>query len=254
MGRKCPILNIEYKNERGLHMADRIQKLISACGAASRRKAEKMITQGRVRLNGNTAHLGDTADLSEDVIEIDGKRLKKPDAPMTLLLNKPRGYVTTASDEKGRKTVMELLHPEAPRLYPVGRLDMFSEGLLLLTNDGALAQRLTHPSKEVEKEYHLWVSDWHDGADELLRRPIVLDGRKISPPKVKLLSVNGKIAMLSVTIHEGRNRQVRRMCEQAQLTVTRLKRVREGELRLNDLPTGAARALTQAELDALQGI
>ncbi len=235
-------------------MADRLQKLISASGFASRRKAEELITQGRVRLNGNTAKLGDTADLAEDVIEIDGIRLKKPDAPTTLLLNKPRGFVTTAADEKGRKTVMELLPEGTPRVYPVGRLDMFSEGLLLLTNDGELAQKLTHPSHEIEKEYHVWVSSYYDGAEEKLRRPIVLDGKKILPPKVRLLSANGETAMLSVTIREGRNRQVRRMCEQANLTVTRLKRVREGDLRLGDLPTGQTRPLTEEELDYLKNL
>lgn len=233
-------------------MADRLQKLISASGFASRRKAEKLITQGRVRLNGNTAKLGDTADLAEDVIEIDGIRLKKPDAPTTLLLNKPRGYVTTAADEKGRRTVMELLPEGTPRVYPVGRLDMFSEGLLLLTNDGALSQKLTHPSHEIEKEYHVWVSSYYDGAEEQLRRPIILDGKKILPPKVRLLSADGKIAMLSVTIREGRNRQVRRMCEQASLTVTRLKRVREGELALGELPAGQTRPLTEEELTYLK--
>ncbi len=235
-------------------MADRLQKLISACGFASRRKAEELITQGRVRLNGNTARLGDTADLSEDVIEIDGVRLKKTDAKLTLMLHKPRGFVTTASDEKGRRTVMDLLPDGTPRLYPVGRLDMFSEGLLLLTNDGDLAQKLTHPRGEIEKEYHVWVSSWHDGADALLRRPIVLDGKKILPPQIRLLSSEGEIAMLSVTICEGRNRQVRRMCEQANLTVTRLKRVREGTLCLGDLPTGQTRPLTEEELTYLKNL
>lgn len=235
-------------------MAERLQKLISACGVASRRKAEELITQGRVRLNGNTARLGDTADLSEDVIEIDGTRLKKPDAGITMMLNKPRGFVTTASDEKGRRTVMDLLPEGTPRVYPVGRLDMFSEGLLLLTNDGELAQKLTHPRGEIEKEYHLWVNNWHDGADDLLRRPIMLDGKKIRPPQVRLLSVNGQTAMLSVTICEGRNRQVRRMCEHANLTVTRLKRVREGTLRLSDLPTGQTRLLTAEETEYLKNL
>lgn len=235
-------------------MADRLQKLISAAGFASRRKAEELISQGRVRVNGNTAHLGDTADLKEDVIEIDGVRLKKPDAPLTLLLNKPRGCVTTAADEQGRKTVLDLLPEGTPRLYPVGRLDMFSEGLLLLTNDGELAQKLTHPRHEIEKEYFVWVSSFYDGADANLSKPIILDGKKISPPQVKLLSREGKIALLSVTIHEGRNRQVRRMCEQASLTVTRLKRVREGNLSLGELPTGQIRPLTDEELQYLKNL
>ena len=235
-------------------MPERLQKFISACGAASRRKAEELIAQGRVRLNGNTAALGDTVDSAQDVVEIDGIPLKQPKQRLTLMLNKPRGYVTTAADEKGRKTVLDLLPEGTPRLYPVGRLDMFSEGLLLLTNDGALAQRLTHPGGEIEKEYHLWVSHWYEGADELLRRPIILDGRKIVPPKVCVLSVRGETAMLSVTIREGRNRQIRRMCEQSELTVTRLRRVREGNLTLGALPVGKTRPLTETELQALNEI
>ena len=235
-------------------MPERLQKFISACGAASRRQAEELIRQGRVRLNGNTAVLGDTVDPAQDVVEIDGVPLKQQKERLTLMLNKPRGYVTTAADEKGRKTVLELLPEGTPRLYPIGRLDMFSEGLLLLTNDGDLAQRLTHPSGEIEKEYHLWVSHWHEGADVLLRRRIVLDGKKILPPGVKLLSVCGETAMLSVTILEGRNRQVRRMCEQAELTVTRLKRIREGFLSLGRLPVGKTRHLTEAELQYLENL
>lgn len=235
-------------------MPERLQKFISACGAASRRQAEDLIRQGRVRLNGNIAVLGDTVTPETDTVEVDGVFLKLPDGHLTLMLNKPRGYVTTAADEKGRKTVLELLPEGTPRLYPVGRLDMFSEGLLLLTNDGDLAQRLTHPSGEIEKEYHLWVSHWHEGADALLRRRIVLDGKRILPPEVKLLSVRGETAMLSVTIREGRNRQVRRMCEQAELTVTRLRRVREGRLSLGALPVGGTRPLTDEELQYLKKI
>lgn len=235
-------------------MAERIQKLISACGVTSRRKAEELILQGRVRVNGATAVLGDVADLSKDIVDIDGVQLKEPDNQITVMLNKPRGFVTTVSDEKGRRTVMDLLPANSPRLYPIGRLDMYSEGLLLLTNDGELAQKMTHPAQEIEKEYHLWVNNWHEDAQGLLCRQIVVDGRKISPPKVRLLSCEGSTAMLSVTIHEGRNRQVRRMCEQAALTVTRLKRVREGALLLGALPTGQTRLLTQEEqryLDSL---
>lgn len=235
-------------------MADRLQKLISSCGVASRRKAEELILQGKVRLNGNTAKLGDTADLSEDVIEVDGVPLKRQQVRVMLMLNKPRGFVTTLSDEKNRRTVTDLLPEGSPRLYPVGRLDMFSEGLLLLTNDGALAQKLMHPRSEIEKEYHLWVSNWYDGADVLLRRRIELDGRKISAPNVRILSASGGTAMLSVIIHEGRNRQVRRMCEQANLTVTRLKRVREGMLMLGELPTGHTRVLTEEEVQYLKNL
>ena len=169
-------------------MKERLQKLIAASGLCSRRAAEEWIVRGKVTVNGDLARLGDTADPETDVILVDGRPL--PAAPAearTILLYKPRGYVTTLSDERGRPTVADLLPPELPRLYPVGRLDRFSEGLLLMTNDGALAQRLTHPAGEVRKTYRLWVSGWREDALVLLRRPIVLDGRPIAPPQVRLL-------------------------------------------------------------------
>ena len=169
-------------------MNERLQKLIAAAGLCSRRTAEEWIVQGKVTVNGGLARLGDTADPEADRILVDGRPL--PAAPRkttTVLLYKPRGVVTTLQDEQGRPTVAELLPPELGRLYPVGRLDQFSEGLLLMTNDGDLANRLTHPKGEVNKTYRLWVSGWHDGALEQLRRPITLDGYRIKPPTVRLL-------------------------------------------------------------------
>ncbi len=228
-------------------MEERLQKILSAAGIASRRKAEEMIQAGRVRVNGNTAKLGDTADRREDVIEVDGKVLRKEPEKRYLMLNKPRGYVTTLSDEQGRKTVAELVADCGTRVYPVGRLDLNSEGLLLLTNDGEFANRLMHPRHEVTKTYLVYVTDYRPGAEDLLRRPIELDGRPIREPKVRLLQAKDRVASFEVTIHEGRNRQVRRMCEAAGLRVTRLRRVAEGKLQLGNLALGKWRELTEEE-------
>ncbi len=234
-------------------MKERLQKLISAAGLCSRRTAETWIQEGKVTVNGALAHLGDGADPDRDEILVQGRPL--PAAPAkttTVLLYKPRGWVTTLSDERGRPTVAGLLPPELPRLYPVGRLDQFSEGLLLMTNDGDLANRLTHPRGEVKKTYRLWVSGWHEGALEKLRRPIELDGRKIQTPTVRLLWQRDGISELEITIHEGRNRQIRRMAEAAGLKTTRLQRVQEGSLTLGDLKPGQWRELTEAELQQLK--
>ena len=153
-------------------MEERLQKILSRHGVASRRKAEELIAARRVRVNGNTAQLGDTADEQTDVIEVDGVRLKRA-APehLYMMLNKPRGYVTTLSDEKGRRTVADLVADLPERVYPVGRLDLNSEGLLLLTNDGELANRLMHPKREIEKVYLLWVSHYAPGAERSLAEP-----------------------------------------------------------------------------------
>ena len=234
-------------------MRERIQKLISAAGLCSRRAAEEWIAEGKVTVNGGLARLGDTADSALDEILVDGKPLPTPPAKSTtVLLYKPRGYVTTLSDERGRRTVAELLPPELGRLYPVGRLDQFSEGLLLMTNDGALANRLAHPAGEVRKTYRLWVSGWRGEALALLRRPIVLDGRNIQAPTVRLTWQRDEIALLEITIHEGRNRQIRRMAEAAGLKTTRLQRIAEGPISLGDLKPGQWRELSEAELQQLR--
>ncbi len=232
-------------------MTERLQKILARRCACSRRAAETMIADGRVTCNGVPAALGDCADGDIDVIAVDGKPIPSVEPYVYIMLNKPRGYVTTLSDEKGRKTVAELVRGCGTRVYPVGRLDMDSEGLLLLTNDGAFANQLTHPRHEVKKTYHVWVEGFHGGALALLSRRITLDGYTIRRPEVRLLRQEGERTVLSVTIHEGRNRQVRRMCAMAGLTVRRLKRVREGTLTLGDLPLGSFRYLTEAEIRSL---
>ena len=232
-------------------MKERLQKILSARGIASRRKAEEMIQAGQVSVNGITAVIGDTADPETDEILIQGKPLPKQEQYIYILLNKPRGYVTTLSDEKGRPNAAQLVADCGTRVYPVGRLDMDSEGLLLFTNDGAFANSLMHPKQEVKKTYEVWVNGYHPGAEIQLGRPIILDGYTIRPPKVKLLRADGQKAKFLVTIHEGRNRQVRRMCEAAGMHCTRLRRIKEGSLSLGDLPLGKWRYLTEGEVKDL---
>lgn len=234
-------------------MKERLQKILSSRGVASRRAAEEMIQAGRVRVNGAVAALGDSADPETDEILLDGKMLPSRQENVYMILNKPRGYVTTLSDEKGRQNVAELVADCGTRVYPVGRLDMDSEGLLLLTNDGEFANLLMHPKHEVNKTYEVWVKGYHEGATVLLGRSIELDGYRIKKPKVKLIREDGSKAKYLVTIHEGRNRQIRRMCEAAGMTVTRLRRISEGKLKLGDLPLGKWRYLTAQEVAQLKG-
>ena len=233
-------------------MKERLQKIISASGLMSRRAAEELIAAGKVSVNGVTAALGDKAEAGIDRILVDGKVLPSAGEKLYIMLNKPRGYVTTLSDEKGRKNVSELVKELGTRLYPVGRLDMYSEGLLLMTNDGDFANRLMHPSHQVEKCYHTWVRGEDMGwAVELLRCPMEIDGYVTSPAQVDILELKGEEALLGITIHEGRNRQVRKMCEAAGLKVTRLMRVSEGGVKLGTLKSGRWRRLTEEELNML---
>ena len=232
-------------------MKERLQKILSARGVASRRKAEEMIQQGLITVNGAVAVLGETADPETDEILVNGKPLPRQESYIYILLNKPRGYVTTLSDEKGRKNAAQLVADCGVRVYPVGRLDMDSEGLLLFTNDGAFANSLMHPKQEVKKTYEVWVTGYHPGGEVQLSRPITLDGYTIRPPKVKLQWSEGQKAKFLVTIHEGRNRQVRRMCEAAGMHCTRLRRIQEGCLSLGDLPLGKWRYLTETEVREL---
>lgn len=233
-------------------MSERLQKILSARGVASRRKAEEMIQAGLVTVNGNVAVLGQTADPDADVILVKGQPLPMQQEFVYIMLNKPRGYVTTLSDEKGRPNAAQLVSDCGVRVYPVGRLDMDSEGLLLFTNDGDFANALMHPKHEVKKTYDTWVTGYAAGAEVRLSRPVTLDGYTIRKPQVKLIRAEGTKAKFRITIHEGRNRQVRRMCEMAGMTVTQLRRVQEGNLQLSDLPLGKWRYLTQAEIDALK--
>ena len=233
-------------------MKERLQKILSARGVASRRKAEEMLRQGQVSVNGTVAQLGDSADPDADEIRINGQLLPKQEQYIYLMLYKPRGYVTTLSDEKGRPNADQLVADCGTRVYPVGRLDMDSEGLLLFTNDGSFANALMHPKHEVKKTYDLWVTGYHPGGEVQLSRPITLDGYTIRPPKVRLIRAEGQKAKFQVTIHEGRNRQVRRMCEAAGMHCTRLRRVREGSLSLGELPLGKWRHLTAQEVEELK--
>ena len=230
---------------------ERLQKILSARGLASRRAAEEWIKAGRVTVNGKTAALGDTADADTDEICVDGNPLPRQERLVYLVLHKPRGYVTTLHDEKGRPDAAELVADCGARVYPVGRLDLYSEGLLLMTNDGELANRLTHPRHAIEKTYLVWVSAYRVGCERTLAQPIEIDGRKTTPAKVRLLKQDGEIALLEFVLHEGRNRQIRRLCEAAGVRVTRLCRVAEGPLRLGKLPVGKWRPLTEQELEAL---
>ena len=232
-------------------MTQRLQKILSERGVASRRASEALISAGRITVNGRVAVLGDSADPETDEILLDGQPLPNRQKTVYIMLNKPRGFVTTLSDEKGRKTVTELVDCGL-RVYPVGRLDMDSEGLLLLTSDGEFANAMMHPKHEVNKTYEVWVTGYHEAATALLTRPVTLDGYTIRKPEVKCLWADGKKAKFLVTIHEGRNRQVRRMCELAGMTVTRLRRVAEGSLQLGDLPLGQWRYLTEEELARLK--
>ena len=210
-----------------------------------------MIADGRVLVNGVVATLGESADAELDEIVVDGKLLPAQQKHVYLMLNKPRGYVTTLSDEKGRQNAAQLVADCGLRVYPVGRLDMDSEGLLLFTNDGAFANALMHPKQEVEKTYEVWVRGYHDGVPGLLRRPVELDGYRIQPPNVKLVRADEEKAKLLITIHEGRNRQIRRMCELAGCHVSRLRRIAEGSVKLGDLPLGTWRYLTDDEIAEL---
>ena len=233
-------------------MTERLQKLMARSGLCSRRTAEDWLRAGRVCVNGAVASLGDKADPDHDRIEVDGRLLQPEREYVYLMLHKPRGYVTTLSDEFGRRTAADLVADCGRRVFPVGRLDMDSEGLLLFTNDGAFANALTHPKQEVEKTYEVWVSGYQPGGEEKLSRTIVLDGYRIRPPKVALLSVNGEKAKFRVTIHEGRNRQIRRMCEAAGMRCTRQRRIQEGSLYLGDLPSGKWRFLRAEEIAELE--
>lgn len=229
----------------------RLQKILSARGVASRRKAEEMIAAGRVSVNGRTAALGDSADPDLDEISVDGKIIPAAGEKMYIMLHKPRGYVTTLADEKGRQDAASLVAGCGQRVYPVGRLDMDSEGLLLFTNDGEFANRLMHPKHQVDKVYTVWVSGYSSEKKELLARPVILDGYTIAPPQVSLRNSGGAKACFEITIHEGRNRQIRRMCELAGMKVTRLKRIQEGPVCLGDLPLGVWRFLTAEEVRLL---
>ena len=233
-------------------MEERLQKIIASAGLMSRRAAEELIAAGKVRVNGVTAALGEKADPMRDRITVNGKTLAPSEEKVYIMLNKPRGYVTTMHDEKGRRTVAELVSGIGLRLYPVGRLDMDSEGLLLMTNDGELANRLMHPRGGAEKCYRTTVTgeDIRAAAEEL-KKSMLIDGYRTRGAQVEIERLTEGGAVLLITIGEGRNRQVRKMCEQVGLRVTRLCRIREGGLELGGLKSGKWRELTRAEIARL---
>lgn len=239
-------------------MKERLQKIISARGIASRRAAEKLILDGRVRVNGRVAMLGDKADPDKDKIEVDGIVLGAPAERVYIMLHKPRGYVTTMSDEHGRKTVADLVKDCPYRVYPVGRLDYNSEGLLIMTNDGEVANSLMHPSFEVPKTYLVKVKKLRgkdiDASIAALGEEMTIDGYKVKAASVRIEEVEGDKASLYITIREGRNRQVRKMCERVGLAVRRLKRISVGNLFLGDLKSGKWRYLTEDEIRYLRSI
>lgn len=234
-------------------MTERIQKIIASRGITSRRKAEELILAGRVTCNGRVCLLGEQADPNIDMILLDGKPLPSGSEYTYIMLHKPRGYVTTLSDEKGRKDISQLVSDCPTRVYPVGRLDMDSEGLLILTNDGDFANYLMHPKHEVNKTYRVFVKGYSSEALERLGKPVEIDGYMIQKPQVRCVSVDGQgKAQLEVVIHEGRNRQVRRMCDMAGMKVERLIRIAEGQLQLGTLPLGKWRHLTDDEVEQLK--
>lgn len=230
-------------------MKQRLQKIISAAGVTSRRKAEGMLREGRVTVNGLMAQLGDSADPYTDDVRIDGELIARPARCTYIILNKPRGYVTTLSDEKNRHCVSELVRDAGVRLYPVGRLDMYSEGLLIMTDDGEFANRMMHPSSDTNKTYRAWISgDCTERALSVMQSRLSIDGYVIRPAQVSVIGRDGDCTVLEIVIHEGRNRQIRKMCDIAGLKLTRLKRVAEGKLLLGDLKSGHWRYLTPEEL------
>ena len=232
----------------------KLQKYFSDCGITSRRAAEEEIKLGRVKVNGEVAELGLRIDPERDEIIYNGKRILPPNSEKTyILLNKPRGIVTSLSDEKGRATVINLLSGLDARVYPVGRLDMDSDGLLLLTNDGELTNVLTHPRHEIPKIYHVDIKGEVDAQTlAKLSSPLIIDGYKILPVKVTTVKKTASQTTLEMTLFEGRNRQIRKMCALCDLRITRLTRVALGNITLGDLPVGKWRFLTAPEVDYLK--
>lgn len=236
-------------------MQERLQKLIARAGLTSRRTAEDWIRQGRVTVNGLVAQLGASADPGIDRIEIDGRPLPGAGKRVYLLLHKPAGYVTTLDDPEGRPLVTDLLQGLDARVFPVGRLDFNTEGLLLLTNDGELTHRLTHPRHEVEKTYLVRVrGQLREEAVSRLRDGIELEDGATAPARVEHIRAGKGHTWFEISIHEGRNRQVRRMCEAIGYPVSRLKRIRFAFLGLNDLPLGRFRHLTGPEVERLKSL
>ena len=230
----------------------RLQKYLALAGVASRRAAEQYITAGRVSVNGNVITELGTKVTDEDVVCFDGMEVKPESKKVYIMLNKPVGYVTTVSDDQGRPTVMDLLGDVNARVYPVGRLDFNTEGLLLLSNDGDFTYKITHPKHKLDKTYEVWVTGKaKPNALKLLETGVIIDGRKTAPAKADIIDASQHSAVLSITIHEGRNRQVRKMCQAVGFKVMGLKRVSEGGLILGNLPIGKWRHLNPNEVNLI---
>ena len=233
----------------------RLQKHLSECGVASRRKAEELIEMGKVKVNGHIATLGTKVDPKRDKITVRGKTVVNSNQKMYIMLHKPRGFVTTLNDEMGRKCVTDLVKDAGVRLFPVGRLDMNSEGLLIMTNDGDFANKLTHPSSHVNKTYRVTVKGEVNDEDLItLREGIVLDGKKTLPCDCFIAEKKPDRTVLIFIIQEGRNRQIRRMCEEVKLEVIRLKRTEIAGVKLGMLPRGSWRELNEKEMRHLTNI
>ena len=233
----------------------RLQKHLSECGIASRRKAEELIEQGKVKVNGRVAVLGDKVDPKRDKVSVKGKNVVPVNQKVYIMLHKPRGFVTTLKDEQDRKCVNDLVKDVGVRVFPVGRLDKDSEGLLIMTNDGELANKLTHPSSHVNKTYRVTVSGTVD--DEKIKRlcdGIVIEGKKTLPCDVFVMERKEDRTVLCFIISEGRNRQIRKMCDAVSLKVLRLKRTEIAGVKLGMLPQGSWRELNEKELNRLQSI
>ena len=231
----------------------RLQKFLSEAGVASRRKAEELIAAGNVLVNGRTAVIGDKIDPKKDVVAVNGRKIRRETQFVYYMLYKPRGYVTTLSDEKGRKCVAELMQSLPKRVYPIGRLDRDSEGLLLFTNDGEFANALMHPSRHIQKVYRVSVSPAvTEDQITVLTSSLMIDGKKTMPADVRVLSSEAGKSVLEIVLYEGRNRQIRRLCEEAGLETLRLKRLSVGQLSLGRLKPGEYRELTAAEIAALK--
>lgn len=230
----------------------RLQKYLSACGVASRRKSELMIEAGRVKVNNHVARIGDSVDPEKDAVKLDGEPVRMESGKLYLAFYKPRGVVSTMHDERGRRCIADVTAELGVRVYPVGRLDRDSEGLLLLTNDGAFANMVMHPSRHIAKTYRVTVRPGVT-EDQLTRLSsgIVIDGRTTAPAKVRVLEEYEKRVVLEIVLYEGRNREIRKMCETLGLEVARLKRTAEGPVKLGMLKQGTYRELTHEELQAL---
>lgn len=231
----------------------RLQKYLSQCAVASRRKSEELILSGKVKVNGKVAGLGDKIDPRRDTVTVSGKKIVSSKKHYYIMLHKPRGFITTMEDEMGRKCVAELVKDVGARVYPVGRLDRDSEGLLIMTNDGDFANHLTHPSKHVPKTYRVTVRP-NVTEDQLIafNEGIEIDGRKTAPADAHIIEKSENRVVLEVILHEGRNRQIRRMCEALGLEVARLKRTHIGSIKLGMLPQGKWRNLTEDEVHKLK--